>query len=99
MKMNFDILQIQKWISQTVRAQKVDEKNAVICLVSFLLSWVMVLNLPKIVQFLQICADISKKSKSIKAIYLYWSERSHRALSKYNMFYRCLSNDSQDTEE
>ena len=27
MKTNFDIFQIQKWISQTVRAQKVDEAN------------------------------------------------------------------------
>ena len=35
MKTNFDIFQIQKWISQTVRAQKVDEENGVICLVSF----------------------------------------------------------------
>ena len=26
MKMNFDIFQMQKWISQTVRAQKVDKK-------------------------------------------------------------------------
>ena len=47
MKKNFDIFQIQKWILQTVRAQKVDEKNVVICLVSFFLSWVMVLKLPK----------------------------------------------------
>ena len=26
-EMSFDIFQIQKWISQTVRAQKVDEKK------------------------------------------------------------------------
>ena len=31
----------------------------------------MVLKLPKIVHFLQICPDLSKKSKSTKAIYLY----------------------------
>ena len=49
MKMNLDNFQIQKWISQTVRAQKVDEKNGVICLVLFFPSWVMVLKLPKIV--------------------------------------------------
>ena len=36
MKMNFDNFQIQKSISQKVRAQKVDEKIGVICLVSFL---------------------------------------------------------------
>ena len=36
MKMNFDNFQIQKWISQTVTAQKADEKNGVICAVSFM---------------------------------------------------------------
>ena len=34
MKMNFDQFQIQKLMLQTVRAEKVDEKNGVICLVS-----------------------------------------------------------------
>ena len=99
MKTNFDIFQIQKWIPQTVRAQKVDEKNGVICLVSFLPSWVMVLRLSKIVHFLQIYADISKKSKCIKAIYLYSSERPYHVLSKNSMFYRGLSNSSQDIKE
>ena len=36
---------------QTVRAQKVDETNGVIWLISFFLSWVMALKLPKIVHF------------------------------------------------
>ena len=89
---NFDIF-------QTVRAQKVDEKNGIICLVSFFPSWGMVLKLPKIVYFLQICADLSKKSKSIKAIYLYPSERPHHALSENSMFYRGLSNSSRDIED
>ena len=72
MKTNFDIFQIQKRISQTVRSQKVDEKKGVICQVFFFSSWVMVLKLTKIVHFLQICADLSKKSKSIAAfIYIY----------------------------
>ena len=39
----------------------------------------MVLKLSKKVHFLQFCADLSKKSKSIKAIYIYESERSHYA--------------------
>ena len=68
MKMNFDNLQIQNWISQTVRAQKVDEKNVVISLVLFFTSGVMAHKLPKIVHTLQICADLSKKSKSMQAI-------------------------------
>ena len=59
----------------------------------------MVLKLPKIVHFLQICADLSKKSKSIKAIYLYPSERPHNALSENGMFYMGLSSISRDIEE
>ena len=51
MKMNFGNFQIQKRVSQTVRAQKVDEKYRVICLNSIFLSWVMVLKLLKIVEF------------------------------------------------
>ena len=47
MKMNFEFFQIQKWILQTVRLEKVDEKNRVICLVSMLSSWVMVFKLSK----------------------------------------------------
>ena len=58
----------------TNRAPKVDEKDGFICLVSFFASWVMVLKLSKILHFLQICTDLSKKSKSIKAIYLYPSD-------------------------
>ena len=54
-------------------------KNGAICLSSFFLSKIMVLKLPKIVHFLQICADYSKKPKYIKAIYFY--PRPHQALS------------------
>ena len=50
-KMNSDNFQIQKWISQIVRVQKIDEKSGVICLVSFFPSWVMALKLHKIVLF------------------------------------------------
>ena len=92
MKEKFDDFQIHKRISQTVRVQKVDEKNSAICIVFFFPSQVMVLKLLKIVHFLQICADPSKKSKSIKAIYLYPSERTHHALSENSMFYRGLNN-------
>ena len=34
MKMNFEYFQIEKWMLQTVRVEKVDEKNGVIYLVS-----------------------------------------------------------------
>ena len=96
MKMNFEYFQIQKWILQTVRSEKVDEKNGVICLVSMFPSWVMVLKLSKKVHFLQFCADLSKKSKSVKAIYIYASESSHYTLSENAMVYRGLRHHSWD---
>ena len=50
---------------QTIRAEKEDEKNEVICLVSMFLFRDMVLKLSKKVHFLQFCADLSKKSEYI----------------------------------
>ena len=84
---------------KTDKARKADEKNEVICQLSFFLSRVTVLKLPNIVHFLKICADLSKKSKSIKAIYLYPSERTHHALSENDMVYSGLSNSSRNIEE
>ena len=98
MKFNFDNFQIQKWISQTVKARKRNERNAVISPVSFFPSWVMVLKLPEIVHFLQTFADLCKKSKSINAIYLYASERFHHVLSENSIFCRGLSNRSCDID-
>ena len=97
--MNFDYPQIQKWLLQTVRAEKVDEKNGAICLVSMFLSWVLVCKLSKKVYFLQFCADLSKKSKSVKAIYIYASESSHYTLSENDMVYRGLSHRSWDISD
>ena len=48
---------------QTVRKEKVDEKNVVVCLVSMFPYRVMVLSLLKKVNLLQFCADHSKKPK------------------------------------
>ena len=56
---------------QTVRAGKVDEKNRVICIFSMFPSLIMVFKLSKKVHFLQFCEDLSKKFKSVKAIYIY----------------------------
>ena len=67
---------------QTIRAGKVNKKDGVICQVSMFSSWVMVLKLPKKVHFFQFCTDFSKKSKSVKAIYIYASESSHYTLSE-----------------
>ena len=95
MKMNFNNFQIPKRISKTFRARKVDEKNRVTCLVSFFPSWFMVLKLPQIVHFWQICAELSRKSKFIKTIYLYPSEWPYHALSETSIFYSSLNNSSK----
>ena len=54
-------------------------------------SWVMVLKLSKRVHFLQFCADLSKKCKSIKDIYIYASERSRYALSENGIIYYAMT--------
>ena len=79
---------------QTVRADKVDEKNGVNCLVSMLPSWFMVLKLSKKVHFPQFCADLSQKPKSVNAIYIYGSESSYYSLSENDMVYRGLTHHS-----
>ena len=89
MKMNFEYFQIQKWIIETVRLKKADEKNGVICLVSMFPSQFMVLKVFKNVYFLQFCADLSKKS--IKAIYIYASERSQYTLSENGIVYCAMT--------
>ena len=85
MKMNFEYFQMQKWMLQTVRQQRVGEKNGVIFLVSIFPSWVMVTKLSIKVHFLHFCAGLSKKS--IKAIYIYASEISRYALSENGIVY------------
>ena len=74
-----------------VRSEKEDEKNGVICLASMFFSWVMVLKLSKKVHFLQFCADLSKKSRSIKAIYIYVSGRSRYALWENGIVYYAMT--------
>ena len=60
--MNFEYFQIQKWILQTVRVEKVDEQNGLICLVSMFPSWDTVYKISKNVHFLQFFADLNKES-------------------------------------
>ena len=84
---------------KTVGAEKVDEKIGVICLVSMFPIWVMVCKLSKKVHFLQFCADLSKKSKSVEAIYIYASESSYSTFSENAMTYRGLNLHSWDTSD
>ena len=48
----------------------------------------MVHKVSKKMHFLQFCADVSKKSKSVEAIYIYASESSRYTLSGNGMVYR-----------
>ena len=66
-------------------------KKGVICLVSMFPSWVMVPKLSKKVNFLQFCAELSKKCRSIKAIYTYACGRSRYALSENCVVYYAMT--------
>ena len=50
----------------------------------------MVLKLSKTVHFLEFCADLSKKPKSVKPIYIYVSESPHYTLSENDLVYRFI---------
>ena len=54
-------------------------------------SGVMVLKLPQKVCYLQFCADLSKKCKSIEDIYIYASKRSRYALSANGIVYYAMT--------
>ena len=43
LKMNFKYFQIQNWMLQTDRAEKVDEENRVICVVFLFPTWSMII--------------------------------------------------------
>ena len=88
MKMIFEYFQIQKrTLKKQSERKKLDEKGGFICLVSKFLSRVMVLKFFKEVHFLQYCADLSRKSKPMEAIYIYAFERSRYALSEDDIVY------------
>ena len=76
---------------QIVKSGKNRWKNGVICLISMFPSWVVACKFSRKVHFLQPCADLSKKSKSVEVIYIYASESSHYTLSESSMVYSGLS--------
>ena len=60
-------------------------------------SKVMVLKLSEELQYLQFCAHLNQKPKSVKTIYIYASESSYYSLTDYDhMVYRGLSHRSWD---
>ena len=61
MKLNFEGFEMRKWNIPTDTAQRVDQKNVVICLIIMFTSGVMVIKMSKMAHFLEISADDSKK--------------------------------------
>ena len=61
MKLNFEDLEMKKWNITTSRAQRVDEKNGVICLVIMFTPTVIVIKLSKMVNFFIFFANVNKK--------------------------------------
>ena len=66
MKMNFEHFQKQKWMLQRVKAEKVDEENRVICLVSMFPSWVMVRKFSKKVHFHNFVLTLARNLNLLK---------------------------------
>ena len=91
MNMNLENFQIQKRMLQTVTATKVDEKMGSFivqfpCFLSELWPWKCLKK-----YFLKFCADLGKKSKSIKTIYIHASERSPYARSGNGIVYYAMA--------
>ena len=89
LKINFKYFQIPKWMLQAGRAEKVDEKMGLF-LVFMFLSWVMILKLSKQVNFFNFVLTLAKKSKYVKAICIYASERSRYVLSENVIAYYAM---------
>ena len=84
------ILSIFKFRNEYYKLEKVDEKNGVICLVTIFPSWVMVLKLSKKLHFCNFVLT-SAINLSLKAIYIYASERSWYALSENGIVYCAMT--------
>ena len=88
----FEYFQIQKWILQAVREEKSRWKKGVICLVSMFPSWVMVLKLSTNVHFCNFVLTPARNlTESIKAIYIYASERSRCVLLENCIVYYAMT--------
>ena len=66
LRVNFKYFEIQKWMLQTGRAEKLDEKSGVICVVSIFPSWLMILKLSEKVHFLNFVLTSAKNLSILK---------------------------------
>ena len=79
MELNFEVFEMQKWNIPTDRAQRINEKNKVICIFIMFTSRVMVIKISKMTHSLYFCWLKQKISHSLEK-YLIASERSYLAL-------------------
>ena len=98
MELNFEGLEMQDWNIPTDRAQRLAEKNGVICLVIMFTSRVLVIKNVKNGPFFMFSADDSKKSVTLWAKYLSVPERSYCVLSENDMVNRLWGYRSWDNE-
>ena len=72
MELNFEGLEMQKWNIPTDRAQRVDGKNGVICLVIMFTPQVMVIKMSKMAHFLYFLLMPSKNNSQFgKNVYVH----------------------------
>ena len=96
LEMNLKYFQIQKWMLQADRVEKVDEKNGVIWVVFMFPSWVMILKLSEKVHFSNFVLTLAKKSKYVKTIDIYASETSRYAVSEKVIVYYAMTSCFED---
>ena len=97
-KMNSDYLQIQKWMLETVRVEKLDEKMGSFVQFPCFLPDLWSVNCPKKCIFTILCWP-QQEIKSVKAICIYASKSSHYTLSENVMVCSGLSHRSWDISD
>ena len=91
MKMNFEYFQVQKWMLQTARALRVDEKMG--SFVQFPCSLLQLWSLICLKKwtFCNFVLASARTQKSFKAIYVYVPEKSRYTLSQNGIFYYAMT--------
>ena len=74
-----------------IRTEKINKKMFFFVHFPCLLPDLWSLKLSKKVHFLKFCADLSKKSKSIKAIYVHATERSCCTITENGIVYSAMT--------
>ena len=85
MDLSFEGLEIQKWNISADRAQRVDEKNEIICLLIIFTSRVIVITMSKMAHFLYFLLITAKNQSHFGQNILSTSERSYSVLSENPM--------------